>query len=356
MTEAVGRSWPDLIATLLLRQDLSSHDTEWAMNEVMAGSATPVELTGFLVALRAKGESIEEMSGLAQAMLANALPVHIDADAVDIVGTGGDRQSTVNVSTMAGLVCAGDGLRVVKHGNRASSSKAGTADVLEALGIRLDLTPEQTASVADEVGITLLFAQIFHPAMKHAAMARRELAVPTAFNLLGPLTNPAQPIASAIGVADASAAPLMAGVFAAQRRRAMVFRGEDGLDEFTTTAPSRLWWISDGRVSEFVVDPVDLGLPRTGLESLRGGDADHNAQVCRDLFAGKVGPVRDLVTLNAAVAMLAYEGFDGTQSGLMSGLSSRLERARRVLDAGAATSVLDRWVAHTQAFPSSSVA
>lgn len=342
-------TWPDLTATLLTGDHLTASDTSWAMNEVMQGRATPVQLAGFLMALRAKGESTEEMSGLADAMLANAVRIDVDADAVDIVGTGGDRQSTVNVSTMAGMVCAGAGVRVLKHGNRASSSKSGTADVLEQLGVRLDLTPEQVAQVADEVGITLLFAQVFHPAMRHAAVARRELALPSAFNLLGPLTNPAQPRVSAIGVADAAAAPLVAGVFAARLRRAMVFRGEDGLDEFTTTGPSRLWWVNDGHVAEFTVNPLELGVPRATMDQLRGGDAAHNAQVCRDVLTGQPGPVRDLVTLNAAVALLAADGFDGTHDGLVAGLAAGLDRARASIDSGSAAGVLQRWIDATQA-------
>jgi len=264
---------------------------------------------------------------------------------VDIVGTGGDRASTVNISTMASLVVAGAGVRVVKHGNRAASSKCGSADVLEALGVRLDLPPERVQQLASDVGITFCFAQVFHPAMRHAAVPRRELGVATAFNFLGPLTNPAQPDASAIGVADARLAPLVAGVLAARRTSSLVFRGGDGLDELTTTGPSTVWWVRDGEVTELVLDPLDLGVPRASMEDLRGADPQFNARVVRELLAGERGPVRDAVLLNAAAALVAAGGRAGT---LEEQMAEAIEEAARSVDSGAAADVLDRWIRATE--------
>jgi anthranilate phosphoribosyltransferase len=314
------------------------------MDQVMRGDATPVQLAGFLIALRAKGETVEELAGLAEAMLAHAVRIEVPGPAVDVVGTGGDRHHTVNISTMAALVVAGAGRRVVKHGNRAASSSSGAADVLEALGVRLDHPPARVAELAVEVGITFCFAQVFHPAMRHAGVARRELGVPTVFNFLGPLTNPAQPRASAIGVFDERMAGLVAGVLATRPGAALVFRGEDGLDELSTTAPSRVWLVSDGEVTEERIDATRLGLPAATLDDLRGGDAAHNASVVRDVLAGKQGPVRDAVLLNAAAALIALDGGVGRDP-LEARLAEALIEAARAVDSGSAGVMLDRWVA-----------
>ncbi|HEY5186557.1 MAG TPA: anthranilate phosphoribosyltransferase, partial [Actinomycetes bacterium] len=234
-------AWPGLLQALVRGEQLSADDTGWAMGEIMSGEATPVQIAGFMVALRAKGETAEEMDGLVRAMLAHAHRIDVPGPSVDIVGTGGDRAHTVNISTMAALVVAGAGARVVKHGNRAASSACGAADLLEELGVVLTLPPERVAEVAIEAGITFCFAQVFHPGFRHAAVPRRELGIPTAFNFLGPLTNPAQPPAQAIGCADLRMAPVMAEVFARRGVAALVFRGDDGLDELTTTTTSRVW-------------------------------------------------------------------------------------------------------------------
>lgn len=340
-------TWPDLTAALIQGEDLSQAETAWAMGEIMAGEASPVQITGFMVALRAKGESVDEFAGLVEAMMANAVRIDVPGPAVDIVGTGGDRQGTVNVSTMAGLVAAGAGARVVKHGNRAASSKSGTADVLEALGVRLDLAPERVAEVATECGMTLCFAQVFHPALRHAAIARRELALPTAFNFLGPMTNPAQPLASAVGCADARMAPVMAGVLAARGRRALVFRGSDGLDELTTTGTSDIWWVRDGQVTAGLLDPADLGIARADLDDLRGGTPAENAEVVRRVLGGEPGPVRDIVILNAAAALVALDDTGTGTRGLVDALEPAIARARESIDSGAAADVLTRWVAAT---------
>ncbi|WP_312917207.1 anthranilate phosphoribosyltransferase, partial [Kocuria sp.] len=253
--------WPDVLTSLSRGEDLSWDQSYWAMDNIMAGEVPDTVVAGFLMALRTKGESVAELNGLADAMVAHARPISVPAPALDIVGTGGDRLSSVNISTMSALVCAGAGVRVVKHGNRASSSKSGSADVLEALGVQLDMPVERVRRAASEVGITFLFAQTFHPSMRFAAAARKALGVATAFNFLGPITNPAKVKASAIGVADEALAPLMAGVFQNRGDRALVFRGGDGLDELTVTAPSRIWEVRDGRTTEHTLEPLDLDMP-----------------------------------------------------------------------------------------------
>jgi len=340
-----ARTWSDLLTTLVARQDLTAEQTSWAMDEIMRGEASPIRVAGFLVALRAKGETVEELTGLADAMLSHAVRISVPGRSVDIVGTGGDRAHTVNISTMSALVVAGAGLRVVKHGNRAASSSSGSADVLEQLGIRLDHPPERVAALAEEVGITFCFAQVFHPSMRHAGAARAELGIGTVFNFLGPLTNPAQPQSGAIGVADRRMAPLLAGVFAARGTDALVFRGEDGLDEIAPTGPTRIWEVRGGDVREQVVDwSAELGVNHIELEELRGADAAYNADVARRLLDGEPGAVRETVVLNAAAALVA----DGTLPGLDDGsLTDRLrvaaDHARRSLDTRAAADVLARW-------------
>jgi anthranilate phosphoribosyltransferase len=316
------------------------------MEQVMSGEATPVQLAGFLVALRAKGETVLELSGLVEAMLAHAVRIDVPGPCVDVVGTGGDRSHTVNISTMAAIVVAGTGQRVVKHGNRAATSSSGAADVLEALGVRLDLPPSRVAELAEEVGITFCFAQVFHPAMRHAAVARGQLGVPTTFNFLGPLTNPAQPAAGAIGCADARMAPLMAGVLADRGTSALVFRGEDGLDELSTIAPSHVWVVQNGSVRTERVDPRALGVPQAALGDLRGADAAHNAQVARQTLDGARGPVRDAVLLNAAAALVACGVGEGP---LLERLRSGMVLAAQSVDSGAAGDVLQRWVRATAA-------
>jgi len=336
--------WPEVLGTLVAGSDLSQEQTAWAMGEILAGEATPAQVAGFAVALRAKGETIEEVSGLVASMYAVATPLSVPGRLLDVVGTGGDRSMSVNISTMAAIVAAGAGARVVKHGNRSASSQSGSADVLEALGVRLDLPPDRVAAVAEEAGITFCFAAAFHPAMRHAAVPRRELGIGTTFNLLGPLTNPAHAPAQAIGCADLRAAPVMAGVFAARGVDAWVFRGDDGLDELTTTTTSRLWRVHGGRVTESTVDPADLGVPRGTTAGLRGGDAAHNAEVVHRLLDGERGPVRDAVLLNAGAALAVHADPGGEP---MTALAEGLRRAAESVDSGAARATLDRWVAAT---------
>ena len=342
------RTWPDLLTSLVTGQDLDRDGTSWAMGEILSGAATPVQVAGFMVALQAKGATPDELNGLVSAMLANARPISLPSrEAVDIVGTGGDRANTVNVSTMAALVATAAGAKVVKHGNRAASSACGTADCLEELGVVLDLDPAVQGRVFDEAGIVFLFASHYHPSLRHAAVPRRELGIRTTFNFLGPLANPARPLAQAIGVADLQMAELVASVLADRGNRGLVFHGGDGLDELTTTTTSDVWVVAGRRVVRTTLDPVDLGIPRTTKDSLVGGGPPHNAQVVRDTFAGQPGPVRDIVLLNAAAAILAFEGPD-PDADLAGQLVGPLERAAAAVDSGAATAVLERWVALTR--------
>ena len=317
------------------------------MDQIMSGQTTPAVLGGFLVALRAKGETVEELTGLADAMLTHAVPIEVEGPTVDVVGTGGDRHRSVNISTMAALVVAGTGLVVVKHGNRAASSASGSADVLEALGVRLDLDVAQVAAAARSVGITFCFAQVFHPSMRFAGPTRKELGIPTTFNVLGPLTNPARPRAAAIGVADLRMAPLMAGVLATRGTSALLFRSLDGLDELSTTAAADLWEVTSGRVVEHRIDPcAAFGLSPATLDDLRGSGAADNAAIARRMLAGEHGPIRDAVLLNAAAALVADASLPGTAEGaLIERLRVGLRIATRALDNGAAAAVLERWVA-----------
>jgi anthranilate phosphoribosyltransferase len=246
---------------------------------------------------------------------------------------------------MAAVVAAAAGARVVKHGNRAASSACGAADVLEALGVALDLAPERQADVVAEVGIGFLFAPLYHPALRHAVW-RRELGIPTTFNFLGPLANPAQPVAQAVGVADIRMAALMAGVFAGRGQRGLVVHGGDGLDELTTTTTSTVWVYADGQVRQRELDPARLGIPRAEVADLVGGDPAANAQVVRDLLSGRPGPVRDIVTLNAAAALVAFDG--PVAEGLDDQLADGLERARGAIDSGAGEAILQAWVDATQ--------
>ncbi|MGE9808016.1 anthranilate phosphoribosyltransferase [Janibacter sp. G1551] len=336
------------MTTLTAGVDLTGDDTAWAMNEIMTGEANPVAVAGFLIALRAKGETVEELRALADGMLAHARRIEVPGPSIDIVGTGGDRSNTVNISTMSSVVMAAAGLKVVKHGNRAASSKSGSADVLEELGVVLGLSPEAVMAVAEEAGITFCFAQTFHPSMRHAAAARSGLGVGTAFNVLGPLTNPAQPTYAVIGAADARVAPLMAGVFAERGTSALVFRGDDGLDELTIADSSHLWWVSGGEIRESVLSPEDVGLQRNPIETLRGDDKVFNAAVARRVLAGERSPVRDAVLLNAGAALALAQAEGRAVDDPAAAVREGMARAAEVIDSGAASAALDRWVAVTR--------
>lgn len=349
MTESP--SWSSTLTSLLGGEDLSVANAAWAMEQVMTGKATSAQLAGFLVALRAKGETVDEIVGFRDAILDHAIPLPVNPMALDIVGTGGDRFGTVNVSTTAAIVAAAAGVPVIKHGNRAASSSSGSSDVLSALGIDLGLPAEKVAEVFERTGITFAYASAFHPGFANAGPARAELGIPTVFNFLGPLCNPARPEASAVGVAQLDRVPLIVGVFQTRGATALVFRGDDGLDELSTTGHSHVWEVSRGLVTEHDIDPRDLGIPRATIADLLGGDAAHNADVVRAVLAGQEGPVRDIVLLNAAAGLVSYElALDPSrvQDAILDRFRSKMAVAAQAIDSGAAASKLEEWVAATR--------
>jgi anthranilate phosphoribosyltransferase len=339
-------NWPELLSSLVRGEDQAAAATAWAMEQILSGNATPAQMAAFVIGLRSKGETVAELTGLADIMIEFATPIEIGGPAVDVVGSGGDRSNTVNISTMAAIVAAAAGAKVVKHGNRAASSACGAADVLEALGVVLDLTPEAQQQVVDKVGIGFLFAAHYHPALRHAGPMRRELGIPTTFNFLGPLANPAQPVSQAVGVADPRMAELMAGVFAGRGNYGLVVHGGDGLDELTTTTSSTVWLYADRKVERLELDPLQLGVPRACLPDLVGGDAATNAQVVRELVSGRPGPIRDVVVLNTAAALVAYG--KPAAGRLEQDFVHELDRAQEAIDSGAAQAKLHEWVAATQ--------
>jgi anthranilate phosphoribosyltransferase len=341
------QSWPAVLTALTSGRELAADDTAWAMDEIMSGNATSAQLAAFAVLLRAKGETPQELSGLVRAMLEHAAPLTIEGRAVDVVGTGADRAHTVNISTMAALVVAGSGRRVVKHGNRAASSACGAADVLEELGVVIDLPAAGVVRTVAEVGIGFCFAPVFHAGMRHAGPARGELGIPTVFNFLGPLTNPARVTAAAIGCADPRMAPVMAEVLARRGDTALVFRGDDGLDELTTTTTSSAWVAADGQVVAATIDPAALGIPPVEPAVLRGGDRVFNAAAVHEVLGGGMSGVRDVVLLNAAAAIAAYDGLSAER--LHDALARGLRVAAESVDSGAAAALLDRWIAASRA-------
>lgn len=331
------------IAKLLQRQDLTVEEAEVAMHTIMSGEATPAQIGGYLIGLRMKGETVDEIAGSARAMRAHASRVHLDLNGeplLDTAGTGGDGAHTINISTAAAFVIAGAGQTVAKHGNRAASSRCGSADVLAALGVNLDLTPEQVKACIEALGIGFLFAPKFHPAMKHAIQPRRELGQRTIFNVLGPLTNPAGATHQLIGVYDPALTEPMAEVLGALGgKAAFVVYSADGLDELSTNGPNRVSHLRDGKVNTFGLDAADLGLRRAVREDLRGGDPEENARRLRAILAGEDrSPRRDVVLLNAAAA-LAVESGD---------LRAGLREATEALDSGAALAKLDALAAMSQ--------
>lgn len=340
-------TWPNILTGLVRGEDMDAEATQWAMSEILSGNASPVQMAGFMVALRAKGETVAEIDGLARGMLAKARPIDLPREAVDVVGSGGDRANTVNISTMAAVVAASAGAKVVKHGNRAASSMSGTADCLESLGVALNVPAERQRAVLAECGLVFLFAPMYHSSLRHTAPARKELGIQTTFNFLGPLANPARPQAQAIGVANLAMAELVAGVIAARGNRGMVFHGEDGLDELTTTTQSDIWLVSDRRVTSTVLDPTELGLQPAQPADLVGGPPEHNAQVARDIFTGATGPVRDIVLLNAAAALLAFDG-PRLDAPIAEQLAAGVERAAQAIDQGHTAALLARWIDVTQ--------
>ena len=341
-------SWPAILSQLLERQDLSLEQATEAMQQVMAGEVTDAQLAAFLVALRAKRETVDEIVGFRDAVLANAVELPITPMVLDIVGTGGDPYgAVVNVSSIASIVAAAAGVPVVKHGNRAASSSSGASDVLSSLGVNVNLDTDGVAEVLEKVGITFVFAALFHPGFKHAATARKEIGIPTVFNILGPLCNPARPEASAVGVSNLARVPQMAGVFRTRGATALVYRGDDGIDKMSTTGHSHVWEVTEGQIYEHDVNSEELGLAKARPEDLLGEGPEHNAQLARSVLAGDTGPVRDIVALNAAAGMTAFElAKDPSQQGrsLLERLDEKLRLAQATIDSGAASRKLDDWI------------
>jgi anthranilate phosphoribosyltransferase len=338
LDEAGG--WPAILGTLTARRDLTADQARAAMAEILEGAATPAQIAGFIVALRMKGETVDELGGLVDAMLAVAERVTLPPGerVVDVVGTGGDRAHTINVSTLSALVVAGAGARVCKHGNRAASSATGSADLLEALGVRIDCGPDEVARCVAEAGIGFCFAPRFHPSMRHAGPLRRELGIATAFNFLGPLANPARVRRLMIGVADASMAERMVGVLAARgSEHVLVVHGDDGLDELTISTTSQVIELRDGEVRDYSVHPKELGITPAPTEALVGGDPATNAELAQRVLAGDAGPHRDIVCLNAGAALVA--------AGMVDDLADGVETAQAAIDEGGAAAALDRLVA-----------
>lgn len=337
------RTWSGLISGLLAGRELTAEETWWAMDRVVGGDATSAQVSGFLIALRAKGETPAEIDAMAAGLRRHATGVTIPGRFVDIVGTGGDGTGAVNISTMAAIVAAATGVTVVKHGGRAASSQTGgSADLVEHLGIRLDLSPTDAVRVARAAGITYLFAPRFNPGLRHVAAVRRELGVPTAFNVLGPLINPADPQYQLVGVADARMQPVIAAALASRGSTALVVRGDDGLDKLTTTASSCVWVVHNGRAVPELLDPRSLGLPLSSPANLRGSTAAANAQVLRSVLAGDPSPARDVVLLNAAAAV-AVAGL--TAEPLAEQLAICLKQCAEAIDSGRAAATLARWIA-----------
>jgi anthranilate phosphoribosyltransferase len=345
------KNWISILEDLDARLNLTREQSSWALSEILSGQAPEAEVAKFLVALRTKGETVDELAGLVDTMLQNCLQLETGNDAVDIVGTGGDMIGTVNISTMASILTAATGVPVLKHGSRSASGKTGSSEMLAELGVNLDLSPQQVAQVFNETGITFFFALVFHPAMKHAAPIRKKLGVPTTFNFLGPLANPAQPLATSLGVANEQIAPLMAQELAQRGRFGLVSRGNDGLDELTTTTKSQIWEVSPNSVKKWELDPSLLGIKMANLEQLLGGDASHNAQIARDLFAGEtsanLGAVRDIVILNAAGGVVAYRAAKDPElvgSELATRFESAIQLVTVALESGNAHQKLEQWV------------
>jgi anthranilate phosphoribosyltransferase len=332
---AAHGGWPVVLGALMEGGDLDGDVARAAMAEILDGAASPAQIAAFVVALRMKGETVTELVGMVDAMLEASTRVEIDTSGpvIDVVGTGGDRAHTINVSTLSALVVAGAGGQVCKHGNRAASSACGAADLLEALGVAIELGPEGVAACVGEVGIGFCFAPRYHPAMRHAGPSRRDLGIPTAFNILGPLSNPGRVRRYLIGVADLRMAERMAGVLEAKgAERALIVHGGDGLDELTTTGDSTVVELRDGAVTTWTVHPQDLGLPLVDREDLIGGDAAVNADLARRVLAGEHGPHRDIVSLNAGAGLLV--------AGLVDDLTAGIEAARHAIDSGSAVAAL----------------
>ncbi|MCY4578009.1 MAG: anthranilate phosphoribosyltransferase [Chloroflexi bacterium] len=331
----------EAIEAVVNGESLSMDTAAQAMNEIMSGDATPAQFGAFVTALRLKGETVDEIAGMAQVMREHSLHVEVDGALVDTCGTGGDGSGTFNISTTAAFVAAGAGAKVAKHGNRAMSSSSGSADVLEALGAKIDLKPESVARCINETGFGFMFAQGFHPSMRFAAGPRREIGIRTVFNILGPLTNPAGAGAQVIGVADASMASKMASALSRLgSARALVVHGNDGLDEITIADSTSVWELRDGSVSEYDISPAELGVNRSPLSEVQASNSEASAGLLREVLDGKAGPARDVVLLNAAAALLAGD--------IVGTLSDGVQAAANSIDSGSARERMESYVALSQ--------
>ena len=331
----------EAIGSLVSGHSLTTEEAASVMEEIMSGEVTPAQFGAFVTALKLKGETVDEITGFAKTMRAKAIRVMTADPVIDIVGTGGDNSNTFNISTAAAFVAAGTGLKVAKHGNHAMSSHCGSADVLEALGVRIDLNAEQVQRCLGEVGIGFMFAPVFHPAMKYAAAPRREIGVPTVFNILGPLTNPAGVKAQVLGVADSSLVEKLALVLQSLgSHHVLVVHGKDGLDEITITGETQVCELKDDHIQSYSICPEDFGLPRASLGSLRGGTAEENAALLREILAGATGPQRDAVAMNAAVALLIGDRVKTLQQGMA--------LAKEAIDSGRALEKLEQLIEFSQ--------
>lgn len=334
-------NWELILKSLSNKTDLTNDQINWAMSQILEGKASNSEIKDFLIGLKTKGESAAEVEALVAEMYSYSAPINIAERSVDTVGTGGDGANTINISTAAAIVTNAAGARVVKHGNRAATSKSGSADLLEALGIKIDLTGAEVEQTVYKIGIGFCFAPIFHSSMKHAAAARKELGVPTVFNILGPLANPAKPKACAIGVARPELLQLMAQVLLDQGKEGFVFRGDDGLDEVSLSTTTQVIQISDGQLTQSVFNPEDLGISASPISELAGGDAAYNAHMTMKIFSGQKGAMRDAVTLNAAFAIAAFKADFNLP--LQTQIANGLVLANRAIDSGAALSIVKKW-------------
>jgi anthranilate phosphoribosyltransferase len=333
--------WQEFLGELDSGHDLSVESIQWCMNEILTGNASDDLIKRFLLSLKAKGETPQEIGALVSQMYRYSSPISITERAVDTVGTGGDGANTINISTTAAIIAAAAGVKVIKHGNRAATSKSGSADLLESLGIKINLQGKGVEETFAQLGIGFCFAPVFHPAMRFAANARKELRTPTVFNILGPLANPAAPKAAAIGVSNEKMMPVMAKVLLEKGVDGFVFRGDDGIDEITLASTTTISTLSNQNIATEKIDPEDFQIPRSPISDLEGGDSSHNAGITMQIFDGKTGPHRDAVLLNAAAAIAAYEG--RSDLGLNERIETALSRAAEAVDSGAAKKLVQQW-------------
>ena len=345
-----SETWPALLETILDGRSLTVAEASRAMTSIMNGAVSEARLAAFLVALRAKGESVDEVVGFRDAILSAAVPLDVSTDAVDIVGSGGDPVGVINVSSIAAMVVSAAGVPVIKHGNRAASSKSGANDVLTALGINISLDAPDVARVFAEIGVTFVNAMVFHPGFRNAGPVRQDLAIPTIFNVLGPLCNPARPEANALGMSNPARIPLAVGLFQQRGATALVYRGEDGIDKITTTGHSKVFEVSRGSVTEHDFDPREVGFAYSGIDDIRGGTPDENATVARDVLAGKPSAARDIIVLNSAAGIVAHRLSKNPAErdrSFVERMADAVQVATQSIDSGAASAKLDAWVAAT---------